>query len=402
MPPLGLIAPLALAALAVVGYRLGRGRALAWAGEARLPARPVYYGQLVALAGLGGALAVLGAWHAVAPGGASAAALAAALVAGGAALALARRHVGPRVNAREWIERLAFALLAASSAVAILATIGIVLSLVFEAARFFAWVPPHEFLFGTQWSPQTAIRADQVGSSGSFGAIPVFTGTLLITAIAMVVAAPIGLLSAIYLAEYATPASRRVAKPALELLAGIPTVVYGFFAALTVGPAVRAAGEALGLSVASESALAAGLVMGVMIIPFVSSLSDDVIQAVPNVLREGSLALGATPSETIRRVVLPAALPGIVAALLLAVSRAIGETMIVVMAAGLAANLTANPFEAVTTVTVQIVSLLVGDQEFDSAKTLAAFALGLVLFVVTLLLNVIALRVVRRYREQYE
>ncbi len=218
----------------------------------------------------------------------------------------------------------------------------------------------------------------------------------------MLVAAPVGLMAAIYLSEYASPRIRNYAKPMLEVLAGIPTVVYGFFAALTVAPWVRRVGEAAGLEVASESALAAGLVMGIMIIPFVSSLSDDVINAVPQALRDGSFGLGATPSETIRQVVLPAALPGIVGALLLAVSRAIGETMIVVMAAGLAANLTANPFEAVTTVTVQIVTLLVGDQEFDSAKTLAAFALGLVLFLVTLLLNIIALRVVRRYREQYE
>jgi phosphate transport system permease protein len=378
--------------LTAAGYWAGRGRALALVGAAsgRLHSRPTYHGAWVALASLlpGLVLLPLSPWLALA---------ASALLA-----VFAWSRISAALRARPLVETAVRLLFAGSSLIAILATIGIVLSLVFEAARFFERVPALEFLFGLQWSPQTAIRADQVGSSGSFGAIPVFTGTLLITAIAMAVAAPIGLLSAIYLAEYATPASRRVAKPALELLAGIPTVVYGFFAALTVGPAVRAAGEALGLSVASESALAAGLVMGVMIIPFVSSLSDDVIQAVPNVLREGSLALGATPSETIRRVVLPAALPGIVAALLLAVSRAIGETMIVVMAAGLAANLTANPFEAVTTVTVQIVSLLVGDQEFDSAKTLAAFALGLVLFVVTLLLNVIALRVVRRYREQYE
>jgi phosphate transport system permease protein len=218
----------------------------------------------------------------------------------------------------------------------------------------------------------------------------------------MVVAVPVGLMSAIYLSEYAAPRTRTLVKPALEILAGIPTVVYGFFAALSVAPLVRRAGEALGLGVASESALAAGVVMGVMIIPFVSSLSDDVINAVPQSLREGSLGLGATSSETIRRVVVPAALPGIVGATLLAVSRAIGETMIVVMAAGLAANLTANPLEAVTTVTVQIVTLLIGDQEFDSAKTLAAFALGLVLFAVTLGLNVIALTIVRRYREMYD
>jgi phosphate transport system permease protein len=259
-----------------------------------------------------------------------------------------------------------------------------------------------EFLFGLNWSPQTAIRADQVGSSGSFGIVPLLTGTLLITAIAILVAAPIGLLSAIYMVEYSSERRRAIVKPMLEVLAGIPTVVYGFFAALTVAPLVRRIGETLGFEVASESALAAGLVMGIMIIPLVSSLSDDAIKAVPASIREGALALGATRSEAMTGVILPAALPGIVGGILLAVSRAIGETMIVVMAAGLAANLTANPFEAVTTFTVQIVTLLVGDQEFDSAKTLAAFALGLVLFVLTMSLNILGLNFVRRYREQYE
>ena len=276
------------------------------------------------------------------------------------------------------------------------------LSVLFEAIRFFREVPLHEFLFGLNWSPQTAIRADQVGSSGSFGAVPLFTGTLLITAIAMFVAVPVGLMTAIYLSEYAGQQVRGVAKPLLEVLAGIPTVVYGFFAALTVAPAIRGFGESIGLDVASESALAAGLVMGIMIIPLVSSLSDDAINAVPRAMRDGALGLGAMRSEAMLQVILPAALPGIVGGILLAVSRAVGETMIVVMAAGLAANLTANPFEAVTTVTVQIVTLLVGDQEFDSAKTLAAFALGLVLFIVTLGLNVIGLKVVRKYREQYD
>ena len=250
--------------------------------------------------------------------------------------------------------------------------------------------------------PQMAIRADQAGSSGAFGAIPVFAGTFMIATIAMLVAIPIGLLSAIYLSEFADKRFRTIVKPLLEILAGIPTVVYGFFAALTVAPMIRNMGGFFGLSVASESAMAAGLVMGIMIIPFVSSLSDDVIHAVPQALRDGSYGLGATKFETVRFVIFPAALPGIVGGILLAVSRAVGETMIVVMAAGLAANLTANPFQAVTTVTVQIVTLLVGDQEFDSPKTLAAFALGLVLFVFTLVLNFIALRVVRKYREQYE
>jgi phosphate transport system permease protein len=315
---------------------------------------------------------------------------------------LAWRRVTPDFRARNRVETVILALLLAASTIAIVTTIGIVLSVLFEAMRFFREVPLSDFLFGLNWSPQTAIRTDQVGSSGSFGAVPLFTGTLLITAIAMFVSVPVGLMTAIFLAEYSSSRVRSIAKPLLEILAGIPTVVYGFFAALTMAPAIRRAGEALGLEVASESALAAGVVMGIMIIPLISSLSDDAINAVPRAMRDGALGLGSTRSETVIRVILPAALPGIIGGILLAVSRAIGETMIVVMAAGLAANLTANPLEAVTTVTVQIVTLLVGDQEFDSAKTLAAFALGLALFLTTLVLNVAGLQVVRRYREQYE
>ena len=313
-----------------------------------------------------------------------------------------RIKISPRLRARNHVERVVRYILIVCSTIAIFTTIGIVLSVLYEAIRFFKVIPVTEFLFGLKWSPQMAIRADQVGSSGAFGAVPVFAGTLLISAIAMLVAVPIGLMSAIYLSEYANSKFRATAKPLMEILAGIPTVVYGFFAALTVAPIIRDAGTFLGLDVASESALAAGLVMGVMIIPFVSSISDDVINAVPQALRDGAYGLGATQSETVKQVVLPAALPGIVGGILLAVSRAIGETMIVVMAAGLSANLTLNPLSTVTTVTVQIVTLLVGDQEFDSPKTLAAFALGLLLFIVTLILNVIALRVVRKYREQYE
>ena len=312
------------------------------------------------------------------------------------------RRAGRRGLARPALERAVRAALLAAAALAILVTLGIVLSLALESLRFFRAVPAHEFLFGTQWSPQTALRSDQVGSSGAFGAVPVFAGTLLVTAIAMAVAVPVGLMAAIHLAFYASRRTRAVAKPVLEILAGVPTVVYGFFAALVLAPFVRRVGEAGGLDVASESALAAGLVMGVMIIPFVSSLSDDAITAVPGSLRDGAYALGATRSETIRQVILPAALPGIAGAILLAVSRAVGETMIVVMAAGLSAKLTANPLAAVTTVTVQIVTLLTGDQEFDSPKTLAAFALGLVLFAATLTLNLVALRVVQRFRERYE
>jgi phosphate transport system permease protein len=325
-----------------------------------------------------------------------------ALALGLAGAAYSLRRIAPDFAARAKVERAVGVGLMLCSTLAVLVTVGIVLSLVFETGRFFERVPAHEFLFGLHWSPQTALRADQIGSSGSFGAVPIFVGTLLVTLIAMLVAVPIGLFSAIYMTFYSDRRLRAVVKPALEILAGVPTVVYGFFAALAVAPIVRDAGVALGLDVASESALAAGLVMGIMIIPFVSSLSDDAITAVPQSLREGSFGLGATRSETVRLVILPAALPGIAGAFLLAVSRAVGETMIVVMAAGLAANLTANPLEAVTTVTVQIVTLLTGDQEFDSAKTLAAFALGLVLFCVTLVLNVVALRVVQRYREKYD
>ena len=314
----------------------------------------------------------------------------------------ALKFLTPRIRARRQVEKLVRGFLLLCSTLAIFTTIGIVLSVLFEASRFFQTVSVTEFLFGLEWSPQMAIREDQVGSSGAFGAVPLFVGTLLISFIAMLVAAPIGLMSAIYLSEYAPPKIRTAIKPMLEILAGVPTVVYGFFAAITIGPALRGFGQSVGLDVASESALAAGFVMGVMIIPFVSSISDDVITAVPQAMRDGSLGMGATNSETMRRVILPAALPGIIGGLLLAISRAIGETMIVVMAAGLSANMTANPLEAVTTVTVQIVTLLVGDQEFDSPKTLAAFALGLTLFFVTLVLNFIALYVVRKYREQYE
>lgn len=315
---------------------------------------------------------------------------------------LAWRQISPTFRARTRVETMVQALLFVAASIAVLTTVGIVFSVLFETFRFFEKIPVAEFLFGLEWSPQTAIRDDQVAASGAFGAIPLIVGTLLITTIAMIVAVPIGLMTAVYLSEYASAAFRAFSKPLLEVLAGIPTVVYGFFAALTVAPFIRNTGESWGLTVSSESALAAGLVMGIMIIPLVSSLSDDAITAVPGAMRDGSLGLGATRSETIRQVIVPAALPGIVGGVLLAISRAIGETMIVVMAAGLSANLTINPLEAVTTVTVQIVTLLQGDQEFDSAKTLAAFALGLLLFLITLCLNLIGLKVVRKYREQYE
>ena len=303
---------------------------------------------------------------------------------------------------RVWQERMVMSILIICSTVAILTTIGIVASLIFESIRFFQVVPITDFLFGLHWSPQMAIREDQVGSSGAFGAVPLRLGTLLISAVALTVAGPGGLMAAIFLSEYASHGFRAKIKPTLEILAGIPTVVYGFFAAIVVAPWIRRGGEAIGLDVSSESALAAGLVMGIMTIPFVSSISDDALTAVPASLKEGALGLGSTRSEAIKKVIIPAALPGIAGGLLLATSRVIGETMIVVMAAGLTAKLTLNPLDAVTTVTVQIVTLLTGDQEFDSPKTLSAFALGLLLFTVTLILNVTALKLVKAYREQYD
>jgi len=451
-----------LLTLSLAGYALGRRRSVAVAGEhtRTLHSRPRYHGAYVALWAAIPSLAVVVLWLVIGPRAAEWALIAnlppeamaldpdalkllildiknlsggnivsrdidpalqaaadsyaawqqlgqaamsvVAIVSAVAGAAWARHRIAPQLRARIHVERTINIFMIVASTIAIVTTLGIVLSLLFEAMRFFAEVPVTEFLFGLHWSPQTALRADQVGASGAFGAVPIFAGTLLVTVIAMLVAVPIGLFAAIYMSEYAGPRVRASAKPALEILAGVPTVVYGFFAALTMAPFFRGVGESLGLDVSSESALAAGVVMGIMIIPFVSSLSDDVMNAVPQSLRDGAYALGATKSETIKQVVFPAALPGIIASILLAVSRAIGETMIVVMAAGLAANLTANPFEAVTTVTVQIVTLLVGDQEFDSAKTLAAFALGLVLFIATLALNIVALYVVRRYQERYD
>ena len=315
--------------------------------------------------------------------------------------AYAYSRVSPALRARTRVERGVMLILLVASLIAILTTLGIFLSLVFESVRFFRIVPVTDFLFGTHWSPQI-ISAKDPGAS--LGAVPLFWGTFFIGAvIAMIVAIPFGLMSAIYLTQYASPSLRKWMKPALEMLAGVPTVVYGYFAALTVGPAIRQVAVMLGMPYASsESALSAGLVMGVMIIPFVSSMADDSIAAVPTSMRDGSLAMGATTNETIRKVLLPAALPGVVAGVLLAVSRAIGETMIVVMAASGAATITLNPFESATTVTKQIVDLLTGEAEFDSPKTLAAFALGLTLFAITFLLNVVALNVVKKYREAYE
>jgi len=331
--------------------------------------------------------------------------------------AISYKRLTPDFRARNRVEGWTAVLLTVCSVVAVMTTVGIVGSLLFESSRFFQSISPLQFLFGTDWDPQIAMRTDQVAAKGAFGAVPLFVGTFLVMMIAMAVAAPIGLFAAIYLSEYASPIVRGWVKPMLEILAGVPTVVYGFFAALTVGPIFRAFFNAIGAKlvggpldglglylsqVQNQMALVAGVVMGVMLIPFVSSLSDDIINAVPQHLRDGSLAMGATRSETVKKVVLPAALPGIAAAMLLAISRAIGETMIVTMAAGLQARMTLNPLDTVTTVTVQIVTLLTGDQEFDSPKTLSAFGLGLTLFVITLALNIVALRIVQKYREQYD
>jgi phosphate transport system permease protein len=317
--------------------------------------------------------------------------------------AFAWLRLKPDFRARTRVERAIMAILILASLVAILTTLGIFASLVFETVRFFGKVSPIDFLFGTFWGPDPMSSGNTVDGS-RYGAIPLFWGTIYIGAIiAMIVAIPLGLMSAIYLTQYAPAKARTWIKPALEILAGVPTVVYGYFAALTVAPAIRDLAVSLGVAGASsESALAAGLVMGVMIIPFVSSMADDSIAAVPAAMRDGSFALGATRSETIRKVLVPAALPGIVAGVMLAVSRAIGETMIVVMAASTAARLTANPLEAMTTVTVQIVAMLTGEGSFDHPATLSAFALGFVLFLVTLALNFVALRVVKRFREAYE
>jgi phosphate transport system permease protein len=325
------------------------------------------------------------------------------------------RSIQPEKRIRNSVETVIKQFFLACATIAILTTIGIVFSVLLESIEFFKRINFFDFVLGTHWSPQIAIRADQFSSSGGFGAVPIFWGTIFISFFAMLVAGPLGLISAIYLSEYADRRVRSTLKPVLEILAGIPTVVYGFFAAITIGPHIRDFGNWLknfgldfeiqlfaDMTVSSESALAAGLVMGMMIIPFILSLSDDVLSAVPDSMRDGSTALGATKSETIWKVLVPAALPGIVGSFLLAISRAIGETMIVLMAAGVSANLTANPFNSVTTVTTQIVTLLTGDQEFDSSKTLAAFALALGLFVTTLLLNIIALYITRKYREQYE
>lgn len=449
-----------LLVLLAFAYRAGwsRSTSLAPAAGGRLHSRPIYHGALAAMWTLAPALLVLGLWALFADtasrafiiaqlppeiagldaGGLNeairrirllesgfgvvgetapyenaaaqalsqfrtltfAAVIAAAAGLGALALMVARKRINPRLRARNEVERIVSWLMIACSVVAIMTTIGIVASLLAEAIRFFTFVSPVDFFFGTVWRP--GFSSTGTGSGGEYGLLPLLWGTLMVAGIAMLVALPIGLMSAIYLSQYARPRVRNMVKPAIEVLAGIPTIVYGFFALVSVGPALAAFGDTFGMPVRATSALTAGLVMGIMIIPFISSLSDDIIRQVPSGLRDGSLGLGATQSETIRRVILPAALPGIVGAFLLAVSRAIGETMIVVLAAGNSPYLRLNPGEPVSTVTVTIVNQLTGDTDFASPQSLVAFALGLTLFAMTLVLNVAALYIVRRYREQYE
>lgn len=392
---------LLIVALGVLGFFAGRSRALSLASgdSRRLHSLPGYYGWFAAAMTSAPALVIVSAWIAIMGRDRSDLLMslsAACLVLAAAGFGIALSRIATEFRARNAIERLVIGLLIAASMIAVLTTIGIFLSLVVETAHFFQLYPARDFFFSATWNPQFRGGSD-------LGIWPLIWGTLYVSAIALLVAVPIGLMSAVYLSEYATNRVRTWVKPAIEILAGIPTIVYGLFALITVGPILRDwFAQPMGLGDSSSSVMTAGLVMGIMVIPFVSSLSDDIINAVPQSLRDGSLAMGATPSETVRKVVLPAALPGIVGAVLLAASRAIGETMIVVMGAGAAAKLSLNPFEAMTTVTVKIVSQLTGDTEFASPETLVAFALGLTLFLFTLALNVIALIIVRKYREQYE
>jgi len=393
--------------LAVVAWYLGRRRALAAAtGGVKLHSLPGQYGTYVASWMALPALAIglvavvanlLGLMLPAAPF-----ILALCLAAAAAGLIWALKQVEPTLRARNAIDRIVTSLLFLASLISVLTTVGIVLSILFEALRFFEQVSFWSFITGTEWAPVATYRPGQNAPESLFGALPLFAGTLVITVVAMLVAVPVGLYAAIFMSEYASPRVRRVTKPLLEMLAGIPTVVYGFFAAITVSPLVVQAATRLGIDASYTNGLAAGLVMGIMIIPFISSLSDDVINSIPNKLREGSYALGATQSETIQKIVLPAAFPGIMAAILLGVSKAMGETMIVLMAAGMRPNLTWNPLESMTTVTVHIVDALTGDQAFNSPETLAAFALGLVLFMFTLVLNTISVLVIRKFKQNYE
>jgi len=389
--------------LSAMVWMLGRNKAADHSSGERWNSRPGHYGwySVIWLATPALIIALLsGLLHLTGIYSVSAIVfLPAALIAAAAGGWQGLRMIQPSLRARNSIERVVRILLIAAALTSILTTIGIVIAIIFEAIQFFGIVSIWDFITGTQWSPDAA-SSNNV--HGMFGSIPIFAGTFMITIIAMLVAVPIGLLSAIYIAEYASERFRNMAKPALEILAGIPTVVYGFFAAITVSPLIVKFADAVGLQADYTNALAPGMVMGIMIIPFISSLSDDVIRSIPQSMREGSLALGTTMSETVKQVLLPAALPGIVSAFLLAVSRALGETMIVVMAAGLRPNLTWNPLEGMTTVTVRIVDALTGDQAFDSPETLSAFGLGLVLLIITLILNVISIYVIRHFRQHYE
>ncbi|KTG16886.1 MULTISPECIES: phosphate ABC transporter permease subunit PstC [unclassified Guyparkeria] len=398
--------------LGALGFYLGRTKAARTrAGGAHMHSQPDQYAWFAVLTSAGPAVIVaflaaivLGLFENAFPGWL---AVAGSLGLGAFGLFLGLNRIRPELRARDSLERAVKWTLLAAASVSILTTFGILFSILFEAIRFFQMESFWYFITGTNWAPgdsflEAAGRAEGgEGPSGNFGAVPLFAGTFMITAIAMLVAVPIGVSAAIYMSEYAPASVRTVAKPVLEVLAGIPTVVYGFFAAITVAPLIVSAANSVGVDASFNNALAPGIVMGIMIIPFISSLSDDVISSVPNTMRQGSLALGTTRNETIRFVVLPAALPGIISATLLGVSRALGETMIVVMAAGMRPNLTANPFEDMTTVTVSIVSALTGDNEFESAATLSAFALGLVLFVVTLALNFVSVLMIRRFRRKY-
>lgn len=428
---------LGLIALGALSYFLGRGKANSVAAGARLRARPSQYGAYVAVwfagpfVGLGAICGITNLFLSASEvkGIPSEVILALCFILGLAGASFGFLRIRPELRARNQVERVIHWALIATSMVSIFITFGIVASILFQSIDFFvgdpenerAPVSPWDFLTGKEWAPENAFlagagREDENFAKPKFGAAPLFAGTFMITGIAMFVAVPIGLFAAIYMAEYMPKKLRKWVKPILEILAGIPTVVYGFFAVVTIAPMIVEWSDWMATSVlppgtwlasifeaaTHENALTCGVVMGIMVIPLVSSLSDDVINAVPNALREGSLALGTTQSETIRRVILPAALPGISSAVLLAISRALGETMIVYMAAGLRPNLSMNPLEGMTTVTVRMVSAFTGDKDFQSAETLSAFALGMVLFIVTLVLNVGATMVVRRFRQRYE
>ncbi|TDL89493.1 phosphate ABC transporter permease subunit PstC [Meridianimarinicoccus aquatilis] len=399
----GIMLFLILCAISATGYVMGRRKAATISGNDNraLHSNIPFHGANVALAVfLAGVLAMVGGsiiqsvvWQ---EDTSNTLAVVLTLFAAAVAFFVTFQRISLEYRARNVTEKLVKGVLIAAASIAILTTVGIVMSMLFETVNFFKQYSIADFFFGTNWTPRFQGESD-------LGMLPLLWGTMYVSFIALLFAVPVGLFAAIYLAEYAGPKVRGVAKPLLEVLAGIPTIVYGLFALITVGPMLRDYfAQPLGLSDSGSSVMTAGLVMGIMLIPFVSSLSDDIINAVPQAMRDGSYGLGATKSETIKQVVIPAALPGIVGAVLLAASRAIGETMIVVLGAGAAARLSLNPFEAMTTVTVKIVSQLTGDTDFASPETLVAFALGITLFVITLGLNVLALYIVRKYREQYE